>query len=86
MSALGLWAAVATGLGSYNLARFLAMRAIKRRRQIREAKRVAGNVKRAHDFIEKMYYAAADGVDEKEAAKIRAIVTKVKDEVLTKKA
>ena len=81
MSALGIWMAVANGLGGYNLSRFLAMRAIKKRREIRKRRKVEANIVKAHDFIERLYKNAQDGIDDREAAVVRAVVSKFKDQV-----
>ena len=73
-----LLTAASSGLGSYQLAKWFAIRAIKRKRSAQQATHAYRTVKAGALYAKKLYEALADGVDPDEAAKARAIYQEVK--------
>lgn len=72
-----LWSGAASVLGSYNLARYLSRRAIVKRRELREKRRNEADLRKAVAFGRKIYLAASDGIDDKEAAVASAVIKKL---------
>lgn len=73
----GLYAATAAGLGSYNIARFLARRAIKIRRARKKERARDAKLDAAIDVATKIYERAKSGEIENE--KIQDVLAYVKD-------
>lgn len=86
ISPLAVTSAIASALGSYNIARYVVTKGIEKRRKVKEYKRLAANIAKAVDFGEKLYTAASDGISPEEAAKAKAFADRVAAEVAKIKA
>jgi len=78
---LTISASAATALGAYNVARFVVTKAAEKRRKVKEAKNLAGDVRAAIGFAKKAYEAVSDGLDDEERKKIKAFAAAVKEAV-----
>lgn len=70
--------AAASGLGSYQLAKYVAVRAIKRKRSAQQAAHAYRTLKSGALYAQKVHAALADGLDAGEIAKIKAEIAKLK--------
>lgn len=77
-SLLAVSSAAASALGTYNIARFVATKAIEKRRKVKEYRSLVEKINKVVVAGEKVYNAVSDGVDPAEAAKIKAIADAVK--------
>lgn len=79
VSAFAAMSAALSGLGAYTAGSWLSSRAIKRRRQIKEVKAVAHDIKAVRDYTKKIIHRITDGIDDEDRAKARVIAAHVRD-------